>query len=123
MAADAMRNDQAGKDCSDKDQTCLLAAWLDPAAQHDAFSGAISSSSASVTQVVCTLHAIRPWACLIWAQQLDSADFTTEEPPQEDEEANTEEEEADYRANDSVCIQCDDGGTLMTVWGAQQYSC
>ena len=30
MAADAMRNDQAGK--CDKDQNCLLADWLDP--QH-----------------------------------------------------------------------------------------
>ena len=48
-----------------------------------------------------------------FAHQLDAADFATEEAPQEDDENPTEEEETD-----SVCIQCDDGGMLMSVQGA-----
>eukprot|EP00891_Asterochloris_glomerata_P009818 jgi/Astpho2/9818/Aster-x1610 len=46
-----------------------------------------------------------------------AAEIATEEPPQEDDEDSTEEEEADHRANDSVCIQCDDGGLILQCDG------
>ena len=75
-----------------------------------------------MTCVVCSLHPIWPQAQRCFAQQLDAADFATEEPPQEEDEDYAEEEEADHsaNANDSVCIQCDDGGMLMVVHGAAQ---
>ena len=75
-----------------------------------------------MTCVVSSPHSIWPQAQWGFAQELDAADFATEEPPQEEnDEDSFEEEEAGHsgNANDSVCIQCDDGGTLMTAHTTQ----
>ena len=99
----------------------------------------IKQANATRIRPLCLLIGFRSTACLLWslcqflcicdmcglypavirplaqwypAQQLDAADFATEEPPQVDDEDSFEEDHS-ANANDSVCIQCDDGGELM----------